>query len=180
MQLVICSASTGPAKRVTRGDPRGIPYPFDGIGYHLYILQQYYFEPEQQRQAIHSIYRRYVDEMVAVVHNEEGQDRPLYISEIGWPSQDAYGGSAEDLQAENLSVALSLIAEDPKVALGYLVRSAGFQSDDVGRDIRSLPVWRPQHSQPQAGVYSVQSHHARHTHQMNVARIQLLPGGLRG
>jgi hypothetical protein len=91
----------------------GVPYPFDGVGYHLYLNDRYYLDPEAQRATVAARYRNYVDQMLAVMRQAEGQTRPLYLSEIGFTSRS----DDEQTQADNLQTVLALASDDPAVAL---------------------------------------------------------------
>ncbi len=95
------------------------PYPFDGVGYHLYIKEGFNPDWEDQAYQVRHTYRRYVDEMKRVIRAAEGpsSSKQLYISEIGWPSNRDTPEDRE-FQARNLSLALELMANDPAVAVG--------------------------------------------------------------
>jgi len=95
------------------------PYPFDGVGYHLYINEGFNPDWEDQAYQVRHTYRRYVDEMKRVIRAAEGpsSSKQLYISEIGWPSNRDTPEDRE-FQARNLSMALELMANDPAVAVG--------------------------------------------------------------
>jgi hypothetical protein len=89
------------------------PFPFDGIGYHLYLNDRYYLDPTAQAAALTARYHRYVQQMQTVIQEAEGQPRPLYLSEIGFTSR----ADDEQTQAENLRTLLTLVEQDPSVAL---------------------------------------------------------------
>jgi hypothetical protein len=91
----------------------GTPYPFDGIGYHLYLNDRYYLDPAAQAAALTARYHRYIDQMQTVIQEAEGQPRSLYLSEIGFTSRTG----EEETQAENLHTLLTLVEQDPTVAL---------------------------------------------------------------
>ncbi len=114
----------------------GRPYPFDGVGYHLYIKQAFNPDWELQEREVRQLYRRYVDEMLGVIRQFEGPRPPkqLYISEIGWPTN---GDTLEEkeFQARNLSLALELMASDPAVALGIWFCTEDF---DAGQKFYGL------------------------------------------
>ncbi len=95
------------------------PYPFDGVGYHLYIKEGFNPDWEDQAYQVRHTYRRYIDEMKRVIRAAEGpsSSKQLYISEIGWPSNRDTPEDRE-FQARNLSLALELMANDPAVAVG--------------------------------------------------------------
>jgi hypothetical protein len=91
----------------------GMPYPFDGIGYHLYLNDRYYVDAQAQAAAVTARYALYLDQIEAVVRAAEGAPRPLYLSEIGFTSRP----EDEQRQAENLRTVLALVAQDPRVSL---------------------------------------------------------------
>jgi hypothetical protein len=97
----------------------GRPYPFDGVGYHLYIKQEFNPDWQAQEQEVRDTLRSYVDGMLSVIHQAEGlpSDKQLYVSEIGWPS-NANTQAEKEFQARNLSLALELLDDDTAVALG--------------------------------------------------------------
>ena len=90
------------------GQP-GTPFPFDGVGYHLYLAQN----PANPTQEIQAMYRRYMDEVRQVIRGVEGADKPIYLSEIGWESH-----MGDDRQAECLRIGLKEVLDDSSVALG--------------------------------------------------------------
>ena len=67
------------------GQP-GRPFPFDGVGYHLYVQQGYTADPLAHERAVRAVFTRYLDQMHALIRAEEGRDKPLYVSEAGWNS----------------------------------------------------------------------------------------------
>lgn len=85
------------------------PFPFDGLGYHLYIRDH----------TIPEGYSEFVQGMLKEIKLAEGSNlnRKLYVSEIGWTSNDD-SPQAREAQANNLTTGLKLIAEDPAVAVG--------------------------------------------------------------
>ena len=95
------------------------PYPFDGVGYHLYLKEGFNPDWEDQQYQVRHTYRRYIDEVKRVIRAAEGptSSKQLYISEIGWPSNRDTPEDRE-FQARNLSLALELMANDPAVAVG--------------------------------------------------------------
>ena len=94
-------------------------YPFDGVGYHLYLKEGFNPNWAAHRRELRQAYHEYVSGMLRVIRAEEGPTttRQLYISEIGWPSQRNLD---EDRvrQADVLRLELELLAQDPAVALG--------------------------------------------------------------
>jgi len=90
----------------------GRPFPFDGVGYHLYVEQGRKDWPSQ-RLAVQQKYRSYLDQMQNVIRIAEGRDKPIYVSEMGWFSN----GGKEDLQAQCVPLGLEILARDPRVKL---------------------------------------------------------------
>lgn len=97
----------------------GRPYPFDGVGYHLYIHEGYTADWPAQEGAVRETYRHYINGMRQVIRTHESptSQKQLYISEIGWPSNRDTAEEWE-FQARNLNLALELMLPDPAVALG--------------------------------------------------------------
>jgi hypothetical protein len=95
----------------------GKPFPFDGVGYHLYVHERHTADAAGQRAQIQATYRRYIDEMQAVIRRHEGRGKLLFISELGWFSNGANREAMEQFQAESLPFALRCLAEDTAVGL---------------------------------------------------------------
>ena len=95
----------------------GRPYPFDGIGYHIYIHESYNPNWQQHERAVRQTYGEFTGAIKRVIKRFEGQDRHLYISETGWPSAR---DNREDkkFQARHATLILKLMNDDPSVALG--------------------------------------------------------------
>lgn len=88
----------------------GKPFPFDGVGYHLYIAQS----PANSDAAIRAKYREYMDEVRQVIRSAEGGDKPIFLSEFGW--QSSVMGDAR--LVECMRVGVQCVLDDPSVALG--------------------------------------------------------------
>ncbi len=112
------------------GQP-GKPVPFDGVGYHIYVKSSFTPDQAQQEQAIRTICRSYLDAMHQVVRQEEGQDRPLYVSEMGWNSRvDRWEiQRREQFQAGCLRAALHTVCSDPLVDLGVWFCTQDFRTE---------------------------------------------------
>jgi hypothetical protein len=99
------------------GQP-GRPYPFDGVGYHLYIREGYTGDWSAHEYQVRQLYRHYLDGVLRVIRAAEGPGttRRLYLSEFGWPSNR---NTPEELtfQARSLRLALELLQAEPAVAL---------------------------------------------------------------
>jgi uncharacterized protein YraI len=105
------------------------PFPFDGVGYHLYIKETFNDNWPAQEQAVRRTYREYMDGMRGVIREAEERDKPLYISEIGWLSN----GGIEQFQADNLRLGLGLVANDPSVDVGIWFCTQDFGGEDEGK-----------------------------------------------
>ena len=98
---------------------QGQPFPFDGVGYHLYITQVFDRDWDSQAARTRRVYRDYVDQMMSVIRRHEGQttSRRLYVSEMGWPAEQG-DVDAEDFQARSADLGVRLLADDPAIAVG--------------------------------------------------------------
>jgi len=103
--------------RLGWGDGR---YPFDGIGYHLYLQPGFTHDWENHARAVEGFYEDFTGGMLAVIREFEDADsrRQLFISEMGWTSEQ-YDERHFDFQARNVTLALRLLTDDPNVGLGF-------------------------------------------------------------
>ena len=94
----------------------GKPFPFDGVGYHLYVVEEYRAgrSPQELNEELRTAYAGYVDGLRRVIREEEGRNKPIYISEMGWHTNR----NPEEFQAERLQLALDTVLADPAVELG--------------------------------------------------------------
>lgn len=106
------------------GQP-GRPFPFDGIGYHLYIAEG---ERVDVGHELRKKYDRYMNRLREVIREQEGVDKPIYISEIGW----ANNGSFDQLQREAMESAVKAIVDDQTVALGVWFCTQDFPDKPYG------------------------------------------------
>ena len=108
-----------------------IPYPFDGVGYHLYIKGAFNPDREQHERAVRTACRRYLADMHQVIRQEEGGDRPLYVSEMGWNSrvERQEFQRREQFQAESLRAGLEVVCSDPLVELGCWFCTRDFKTE---------------------------------------------------
>ncbi len=106
------------------GQP-GSPFPFQGVGYHLYIAEG---ERANVRQALRDKYNHYLGEVRAVIREHEGRDKPIYLSEIGW----ANDGALDHLQHEAMEAAVDAILTDQSVALGIWFCTQDFPGKPYG------------------------------------------------
>ncbi|MBX7235488.1 MAG: N-acetylmuramidase domain-containing protein [Caldilineales bacterium] len=90
----------------------GKAFPFDGVGYHLYVEEGP--RPwEQQARQVPITYARYLKGVKDVIQAEEGGRRPIFVSEVGWHSN----GGQDDFQSRNLPLGLELLLKDPWIEL---------------------------------------------------------------
>ena len=116
------------------GQP-GSPFPFDGVGYHLYAQQGYTADPVAHERAVRTVFTRYLDQMHALVRAEEGRDKPLFVSEAGWNSDPdpKLVLARETFQANALRVGLDVLARDPLVELGVWFCTQDFYNGNQPR-----------------------------------------------
>jgi hypothetical protein len=108
----------------------GVPFPFDAVGYHIYVRGPYTSYSAAQEMAIRSMCRRYLGTMHRVILREEGKDKPLIVSEVGWTSnvsQDVIR-RREKFQARSLKAGLETVVADPLVALGFCFCTQDFRT----------------------------------------------------
>ena len=98
-------------KRFFSWGQMGVPFPFDGVGYHLYIAQN----PGNIQAEIGAQYQQYMEGVRRVIREEEGADKPIFLSEFGW--QSSVTGDAR--QVECMRVGAECLVKDPGVALGF-------------------------------------------------------------
>lgn len=106
------------------GEP-GVPFPFDGVGYHLYIAEG---ERENVGQRLRDKYNHYMNELRSVITSAEGALKPIFISEFGW----ANDGSLDHLQPDAMNSALDAILNDASVALGIWFCTQDFPNKPYG------------------------------------------------
>ena len=95
----------------------GKPFPFDGVGYHLYVHEEFTSDMAKQQAQIRATYRRYMDEMQAQIRLREGRSKLFFISEAGWLSNGDNREAMERFQAASLPFGLRCLAEDDRVGL---------------------------------------------------------------
>ena len=99
------------------------PFPFDGVGYHLYVAQS----PVHSDAQITAKYKEYISGLAGVIRDEEGQAKPIYLSEYGWFSNNGN----EDFQERAMATGLKIAADDPALALviWFCTQDFGAESD---------------------------------------------------
>ncbi len=111
-----------------RGNP---PFPFDGVGYHIYIKEGYTPNWQsnwaQQERAVREMYQRFINEMKQVIKNAEKRDKLLYISEMGWFSHNN-SQDEQAFQAKHVPLCLDLLNNDPSVSIGIWFCTEDFDS----------------------------------------------------
>ena len=128
------------------GQP-GRPFPFDGVGYHLYAQQGYTADPVAHERAVRTVFTRYLDQMHTLVRAEEGRDKPLFVSEAGWNSDPdpKLVLARETFQANALRVGLDVLARDPLVELGVWFCTQDFYN---GNQPRFYGLYRMGNTEP--------------------------------
>lgn len=118
-------------------DGRG--FPFDGVGYHLYIVPEFNADFGAHRAAVRARYAQYKQEMLNAIRNAEGttSPKPLYISEIGWESNDDNDADLR-FQADNVPLALEILSADPDVAVGIWFSTEDFEINQGQRQFYGL------------------------------------------
>lgn len=135
----------------------GRGFPFDGVGYHLYIVPEFNPDFNAHTRDVRDCYKRYVTQMLNTIRNAEGSTspKPLYVSEIGWESND---DNDVDLrfQADNLRLALEIVAADRDVALAIWFSTEDFEINQGQRQFYGLHrrgQVNPAGRKPAFGVY---------------------------
>ena len=82
----------------------GRHFPFDGVGYHLYVHEVATDNLDQQAVDLDGTYRAYLGQMLEVIRKHEGRDKPLYVSEAGWFSNGDNREFWERFQAASLQL----------------------------------------------------------------------------
>lgn len=94
----------------------GTPVPFDGVGYHLYIVEEHL--PDETPAQAHDVLRReisrYLSGMRRTIQQAEGRAKPIYISAMGWNTNR----NPEAFQETRLRQAYELLLAQPDVQLG--------------------------------------------------------------
>lgn len=85
-------------------------YPFDGIGYHLYVAQGT-SDPTTVRNAINANMNAMWNSVTAL--EGTGTTKKLWISEIGWNT----AGISEQIQAANVDTSINLFRADSRVIM---------------------------------------------------------------
>jgi len=111
----------------------GVPFPFDGVGYHLYVHEAFSRNRNAQHQQIGSTYRRYLAEMRDVTRKYEGRIKPLYISELGWFTNGQDQDAMEQFQADSLCYGLDALIREPSVALAINFCTQDFGEPGQGK-----------------------------------------------
>ena len=91
------------------GQP-GKPFPFDAVGYHLYVEENLDRAWPTHQAAIRTTYKRYLDQMRNTIRTSgDKPNKPLYVSEMGWYTNKG----PEDRQAACLPFALETLITGP-------------------------------------------------------------------
>jgi Ig-like domain from next to BRCA1 gene/Peptidase family M23 len=119
----------------------GVPMPFDGVGYHPYVLRN----PDKPKDQISARYREYMEVVRGVITKAEGALKPIYLSEIGFQN-------APDRQAECMEVGVACALNDPSVALCFWY---GMQDDAAQKyGLYGAAGLAPEHRKPVYGRFA--------------------------
>jgi len=128
-------------------------FPFDGVGYHIYVKEGFEEDPEEAARAVQETYKSYLDGIWSVITKHEGEDtdKRLYVSEFGWRSIDGNWEEHEELQAKKLETAVKILRSDPRigVAIWFCLqdfdvphKSYGlYKSTGLGPEDRKVPAY---------------------------------------
>ncbi len=105
----------------------GVPFPFDAVGYHLYVHEGKLDWPTQAR-SVRATYSRLLGSVKQAILDAEKQPKPVVVSEMGWPSD----GGKEEQQAQSVALALDLLAHDPWVNLAVAFCTQDFPGKYYG------------------------------------------------
>ncbi len=111
----------------------GRPFPFDGVGYHLYVHEHATDNMDQQAADLDNTYRSYLGQMLDVIRRQEGADKPLYVSEAGWFSNGGNREFCERFQALSLQLGINRLLAEPAVALVFCFCLQDFGGPDDGK-----------------------------------------------
>ena len=111
----------------------GRPFPFDGVGYHLYVHENATDNLDQQALDLDNTYRAYLAQMLDVIRRQEGVDKPLYVSEAGWFSNGGNPEFCERFQAGSLQLGINRLLAEPAVALVFAFCLQDFGGPDDGK-----------------------------------------------
>ena len=128
-------------------------FPFDGIGYHLYLKPNQHsdfldgiehHQPmswESHAERVRGYYDGFNEAILDVVRMNEGSqsNKQLYISEMGWDAQDNSPGWLS-FQANSVGLGLDLLASDSRVALGFWFCTRDFPGNSMGLFLSGVPL----------------------------------------
>ncbi|NIO68096.1 MAG: hypothetical protein GTN71_03315, partial [Anaerolineae bacterium] len=94
-------------------------YPFDGVGYHLYVHEGFNPNRDEVAANIQRAYAGHLQRIELAIKQYEGQDsdRKIYVSEFGWPTPHPDSEDEQAFQAHAMQTAFGILKEDPRVAL---------------------------------------------------------------
>lgn len=105
----------------------GTPFPFDAVGYHLYVHEGK-LDWSAQAKAVRTTYQQLLGGIKQAIQAREKQPKPIVVSEMGWPSD----GGREEQQAQSLVLALNLLVRDPWVNLAVAFCTQDFPGKYYG------------------------------------------------
>jgi len=109
-------------------------YPFDGVGYHLYLHEGFNPDEDEVAANIQRAYVGHLNRIEQVIIQNEGQDadRKLYISEFGWPTPNPDSAAEQGFQAHAMRTAFDILKADPRVALAIWFCTQDFPGKNYG------------------------------------------------
>lgn len=94
----------------------GRPFPFDGVGYHIYVAEDFTADQAAQDKKIRNAYRSYLSEVLQKLQKHHLGSKQLYISEMGWHTNGPNRDAREKFQADSLHTAFDFLRSNPDIA----------------------------------------------------------------
>jgi len=109
-------------------------YPFDGVGYHLYLHEGFNPNRDQVAANIQRAYDGHLQRIELAIKRCEGQDsdRKIYVSEFGWPTSHPDSEEEQAFQAHAMQTAFGILKDDPRVALAIWFCTQDFHDKKYG------------------------------------------------
>lgn len=97
----------------------GHPFPFDGVGYHIYVAQPFKTTQAAQVKQVQKDYRSYLNQMLSILKQHDLRAKQLYISEMGWYTNPDKSGldqhKREELQATSIQAAFDFLQSNRNI-----------------------------------------------------------------
>lgn len=91
------------------------PFPFDGVGYHIYVAEEFTADQGAQNEKIRHAYRAYLTQVLQKLQNHNLGSKQLYISEMGWHTNGPDRDARERFQADSLRTAFDFLRHNPDI-----------------------------------------------------------------